>query len=218
MSKNDNNINTIENNKLSEKSGENEKENYFQKIVDDRLYHRKRAKKFSILIFIINSIYFIFGTILFTSAYITRFFILDPDKFWEQIMKRPSLLILQKFLAGSGIYILFFSIFAIMDNIVIYILLNNGGLKRRLQYGIYILIILEIINFCFSLYSVCYFRSVLILFPIFFIYSSFSLGITIFYFLLIRKSCISENLFLLSIERLTKYIKEIKKIINTQKN
>ena len=34
MSKNDNNINTIENNKLSEKSGENEKENYFQKIVD----------------------------------------------------------------------------------------------------------------------------------------------------------------------------------------
>ena len=218
MSVNDNNMNTKENNKLSEKSEENEKENYFQKIVDDRLYHRKRVKKFSILIFITNSIYFIFGIILFTSAYITRFFILDPDKFWEQIIKRPSLLILQKFSAGSGIYILFFSIFAIMDNTVIYILLNKGGLKRRLHYSIYILLIMEIINFFFSLYSICYFRSILVLFPIFFVYSSFSLGITVFYFLLIRKSCISENLFLLSIERLTKYIEEVQKINNTQKN
>ena len=217
MSQKDFNITTKENKQLSEKSEEKERENFFLKIVDNRLYHRKKVIKFSLLIFILNSINFIFGVILFIAAYITRYFIFDPDKFWAQIIKRPSLLILQKFCAGSGIYIGFFSIFVIMDNIVIYILLNKGGLKIRLQYGIYILLILEIINFCYSLYSVCFFKSILILFPIFFVYSFFVLGISIFYFLLIRKSCLSENLFLLSIERLTKFIEGVQKMNNVEK-
>ena len=43
-----------------QKSNEmNEDENYFAKIVQIRLYHRKRVKKFSILIFISQSIYFL---------------------------------------------------------------------------------------------------------------------------------------------------------------
>ena len=212
MSQN-NYINTKEDKQLANKTEEKEKEkeNDLIKIVDIRLFNRKRVIKISKLIFLINSLYFIFGVIIFVAAYVTRFFIYDSDKFWDQMIKRPSLLILQKFCAGSGLYICLFSIFAIMDNTVIYILLNKGGLKIRLQYGIYILLIIEIINFFFSLYCVCYFRNILVLFPILFVFSSISLGITIFYFLLIRKSCISENLFLLAVERLTKYLEHVKK-------
>ena len=127
------------------------------------------------------------------------------------MIKRPKLLILQKFCAGSGLYICLFSIFALMDNTIIYILLNKGGLKIRLQYGIYILLIIDIINFFFSLYCVCYFRNILVLFPILFVFSALSLGITIFYFLLIKKNFISESLCLSAIERLTKYIEQFKK-------
>jgi hypothetical protein len=203
-----NNIDTKENKQITNQV--EEKENYFEKIVNIRLYHRKKVKKFSILIFVSNSIYFILGMLLFFAAYITRFFIYDPDEFWKQIMNKPSLLILQKFSAGSGIYICCFSLFSIMDNIVIYILLNKGGLKRRLYYGIYILLIMEIINIILNLYSICCFKNILILFPIIFIYSFFSLGITLIYFILIKKSCNSENLFLLSIERLIKYIEDTK--------
>ena len=212
MSQN-NYISTKENKQLTIKSEEKEKEREKEKkkIVDIRLCHRKRAIKVSKFIFMINSIYFVYGIIIFVAAYLTRFFIYDPDKFWEQMIKRPKLLILQKFCAGSGLYICLFSIFALMDNTIIYILLNKGGLKIRLQYGIYILLIIEIINFFFSLYCVCYFRNILVLFPILFVFSALSLGITIFYFLLIRKSCISENLFLSAIERLTKYIEQFKK-------
>ena len=212
MSQN-NYISTKEDKQLTNKSEEKEKEreNDLKKIVDIRLFNRKRVIKVSKFIFMINSIYFVYGIIIFVAAYLTRFFIYDPDKFWEQMIKRPKLLILQKFCAGSGLYICLFSIFALMDNTIIYILLNKGGLKIRLQYGIYILLIIEIINFFFSLYCVCYFRNILVLFPILFVFSSLSLGITIFYFLLIRKSCISENLFLSAIERLTKYIEQFKK-------
>ena len=212
MSQN-NYISTKEDKQLTNKSEEKEKEreNDLKKIVDIRLFHRKRVIKVSKFIFMINSIYFVYGIIIFVAAYLTRFFIYDPDKFWEQMIKRPKLLILQKFCAGSGLYICLFSIFALMDNTIIYILLNKGGLKIRLQYGIYILLIIEIINFFFSLYCVCYFRNILVLFPILFVFSALSLGITIFYFLLIRKSCISESLCLSAIERLTKYIEQFKK-------
>ena len=150
MSQN-NYISTKEDKQLTNKSEEKEKEreNDLKKIVDIRLCHRKRAIKVSKFIFMINSIYFIYGVIIFVAAYLTRFFIYDPDKFWEQMIKRPKLLILQKFCAGSGLYICLFSIFALMDNTIIYILLNKGGLKIRLQYGIYILLIIEIINFFF---------------------------------------------------------------------
>ena len=192
-------------------------ENYFPNIVHNRLYHRKKVKKFSIIIFISNSIYFILGVIFNVAAYITRFFIYNPDDFWKQIMNRPILLKLQRYCAGGGIYLCFFSLFSIMDNIVIYILLNKGGLKRRLQYDIYILLVLEVINFCFSLYSICYFRNILILFPIYFIHSTFALVITVLYFLLIKKTWKSENLFFLSIERLTKYIEYIEEFQKVKK-
>ena len=187
-----------ENKQLSNEKKEDE--NYFAKIVKIRLYHRKRVKKFSIFIFISQSIYFIFGVMFFVSAYITRFFIYDPDEFWNQMIKRPFLLKLQKFCAGGGIYLCLFSIFSIMDNIVIYILLKKGGLKRRLQYDIYILLILKVI-----------------LFSLYFIHSTFALALTIIYFILIKKSCKSENLFFLSIERLTKYLEYIEEFQKQKK-
>ena len=201
-----------ENKQLSSET--EEKDDHFQKIVDIRIFHRKKAKKFSIIIFISHLINFIFGVIFYITAYLTRFFISDSDKFWEQMIKKPRLLILQKFCAGSGMYICYFSLFSIMDGTVIYILLKKGGLKRRLQYSIYILLILQIINIGFSLYSVCFFGDILALFPVSFVYSIFTLGVTIMYFLLIRNCCKHENLFLLSIERLTKYLEEIHNLKN----
>ena len=99
-----------------------------------------------------------------------------------------------------------------MDNIVIYILIKKGGLKRRLQYDIYILLFLEIINIFFSLYAIWNFRNILILFPFYFMQSFISLAITIIYFILIKKCCNSENLFLLGIDRLSKYIEYISEI------
>ena len=59
------------------------------------------------------------------------------------------------------------------------------------------------------MYSICCFRNILILFSLYFIHSVVALVLTIIYFILIRKSWKSENLFFLSIERLTKYLEYI---------
>ena len=211
MSQENNNQNI---NLPQETEKQNEKESYFLKIVTIRLYHRKKVKKFLLYIFIAQSIYFIFGIILFLAAYLTRYFVVDPDDFWEQMMNRPSLLILQKFCAGSGIYTCCFSLFSIMDSIVIYVLINKGGLKRRLLYGTYILLVCEIINFLSSLYSVLYFRNIIFLFPIYFVYSCGMFGLTIYFSLLIKNCSKNENLFLFSIDKLNKYMEEIEKIKN----
>jgi hypothetical protein len=123
-------------------------------------------------------------------------------------MERPYLLKLQRFCAGAGMYLLCTTIFSIMDNIIIYLHIIKGGLKRRLQYANYIFFFLQLCSFIFCLYGIYVYRNIIILFPFIFGYSIFTLIAAIIYFLLINRCIARENLFLLSIDRMEKYLKE----------
>ena len=97
-----------------------------------------------------------------------------------------------------------------MDNIIIFLHIIKGGLKRRLQYANYIFFFLQLCSFIFCLYGIYIYRNIIILFPLIFGYSIFTLIASIIYFFLINRCIARENLFLLSIERMTKCLKEYK--------
>ena len=188
-----------------------EEEDYIEKILDLRLTRRKSVKIFSIHFFILNFFYFLFGIIFLFATYLTRYFIFDPDKFWSISMERPYLLKLQRFCAGTGMFLVCSSIFSIMDNTVIYLHIIKGGLRRRLLYANYIFFFVQIISFIYCLYAICVYKNLIIIFPLLFSYSSINLIASIMYFILLKRSLNVENLFLLSIERMINHQKNFKK-------
>ena len=194
-----------------------EEEDYIPKILDLRLKRRKSAKYFSIYFFVIIAFYIIFGIIFFCTTYVTRYFIYDPDLFWAINMENPNLLKLQRFSASAGMFLVCSSIFAIMDNIVIYYHIIKGGLKRRLQYANYIFFFIQVFSFIFCLYGICAYRNLIVIFPIIFSYSSFALISSIIYFIIIKRSLNVENLFLLSIERMILHQKNLKDQYSSKK-
>ena len=181
---------------------QNEKD-YLSNIIEIRLNRRKICQIFCLYFFILSIVYLIFGVLFFYATYVTRYFIIDPDKFWSINMKRPGLLKLQRFCAAEGMFLVCSSLFSIMDNIVIYLHIIKGGLKRRLKYANIIFFFLQIISFIFNLYGFCSYKSIIILFPLLFSYSSLILFLSILYFIFIKRSIKVENLFLLSIKRMT---------------
>jgi hypothetical protein len=187
-----------------------EEEDYIPRILSLRIIFRKNVKYFSVYFFILNAFYFIFSICFFNATYMTRNYIFDPDEFWSYNMERPYLLKLQRFCAGAGMYLLCTTIFSIMDNIIIFLHIIKGGLKRRLQYANYIFFFLQLCSFIFCLYGIYIYRNIIILFPFIFGYSIFTLIASIIYFFLINRCIARENLFLLSIERMTKCLKEYK--------
>ena len=195
-----------------------EKEDYLPKIIDIRLSRRKSVKYFSLYFFVLNMIYILFGILFFCATYVTRYFITDPDTFWSINMKKPYLLKLQRFTAALGMYLVCSSIFSIMDNIVIYFHVIKGGLKRRLNYANYIFFFLQIFSFIFCLYGILSYKKLIILFPIIFSYSYFNLIAAIIYFMLIKRSLSVENLFLLSIQRMTLHNKHFKNEFESKLN
>jgi len=187
-----------------------DEEDYIPRILSLRIIFRKNVKYFSIYFFILCILYFIFGICFFHATYLTRYYIFNPDEFWSYNMERPYLLKLQRFCAGAGMYLICTTIFSIMDNIIIYLHTIKGGLRRRLQYANYIFFFLQLCSFIFCLYGIYFYRNIIILFPFIFGYSIFTLIAAIIYFLLIRRCLSRENLFLLSIERMEKFLKEYK--------
>lgn len=190
--------NNINNNQIPNKN----EENYLLKIIETRLNRRNSSKIFCICSFILSIIYFIFGVMFLYATYVTRYFIIDPDNFWSINMKRPGLLKLQRFSAAEGMFLICSSIFSIMDNIVIYLHIIKGGLKRRLQYANYIFFFIQIMSFIFDLNGFCSYQNIIILFPLLLAYSSLNLFFSIIYFIFIKRCINAENLFLLPIERM----------------
>lgn len=187
-----------------------EDEDYIPRMLSLRLILRKSVKYFSIYFFLLQTFYFIFSICFFHATYMTRNYIFDPDEFWAYNMERPHLLKLQRFCAGAGMYLICTTIFSIMDNLIIYLHIIKGGLKRRLQYANYIFFFLQLCSFIFCLYGIYAYRKIIILFPFIFGYSTFTLIAAIIYFLLIKRCLVRENLFLLSNERMIKFLKEYK--------
>ena len=187
-----------------------EEEDYIPRILSLRIILRKSVKYFSIYFFILDALYFIFSICFFHATYFTRTYIFNPDKFWSYNMERPYLLKLQRFCAGAGMYLICATFFSIMDNLIIYFHIIKGGLKRRLQYANYIFFFLQLCSSIVCLYGIYIYRNIIILFPLLFGYSIFTLNAAIIYFLLMKRSLVRENLFLLSIERMANFLKEYK--------
>ena len=190
-------------------------------MLDLRITRRKSVKLFAIHFFILNFFYCIFGIIFLFATYLTRYFIFDPDRFWSISMENPHLLKLQRFCAGTGMFLVCSSVFSIMDNTVIILHIIKGGLRRRLQYANYIFSFVQIISFIYCLYAICIYKNLIIIFPLLFSYSSVNLIASIIYFILIKRSLNVENLFLLSIERMINhqknFLKESSKLIKKNK-
>ena len=148
---------------------------YMKKNLYLRLTRRYSAKYFVIYYFFIIVIKLILGILFLNSVYVTRNYIINPDKFWDKTLKNDGLLNLQSYCAFTGIYLICNSIFLIINNIIITIHIHYGGLKRRLQYANIVFIIFQIVLFVYSFFTLIKFTNLISLFIFLFIFSVFNL-------------------------------------------
>ena len=181
---------------------------YLKKNLYLRLTRRYSAKYFVIYYFFIIIIKLILGILFLNSVYVTRHYIINPDKFWDKTFNNDSLLSLQSYCAFTGIYLICNSIFSIMNNILITIHIYYGGLKRRLQYANIVFIIFQIALFLYSIFTLIKFTNLISLFIILFIFSFFNILTSIIYFMLVKRVLRRENIYMLSIRRMESHALE----------
>ena len=181
---------------------------YMKKNLYLRLTRRYSAKYFVIYYFFIIVIKIILGILFLNSVYVTRNYIINPDKFWDKTLKNDGLLSLQSYCAFTGIYLICNSIFSIMNNSLITIHIYYGGLKRRLQYANIVFIIFQIVLFVYSFFTLIKFTNLISLFIFLFIFSVFNLLTSIIYFILVKRVLRRENLYMLSIRRMESHASE----------
>ena len=158
-----------------------------------RLTRRYSARNFVLYYFFIIIIKIILGIVFLNSVYVTRHYIINPDKFWEKTFKNDSLLNLQSYCAFTGSYLICNSIFLFILNIFITLHIYCGGLKRRLQYANIVFIIFQSALFIYSIYTLIKFTNLIYLFIILIIFSSINLIVSITYFILVQKVLLIEK-------------------------
>ena len=158
-----------------------------------RLTRRYSARNFVLYYFFIVIIKIILGILFLNSVYVTRHYIINPDKFWEKTFKNDSLLNLQSYCAFTGSYLICNSIFLFILNIFITLHIYCGGLKRRLQYANIVFIIFQSALFIYSIYTLIKFTNLIYLFIILIIFSSINLIVSIIYFILVQKVLLIEK-------------------------
>ena len=173
-----------------------------------RLSRRNSVKYFIIYYFVLLLGMTVFGILFLNSVYVTRHYIVNPDKFWKQVLQHNYLLSLQKYCAFTGIFLICLSVFLIMNNILVVVHVYYGGLQRRLQVANYIFIIFQSCLFVYSLIMLIMFKGLITLFPALFVFSIFNFLSAIIYFLLLRRSYRRENPFMLSIDRMERHKNE----------
>ena len=173
-----------------------------------RLSRRNSVKYFIIYYFVLLLGMTVFGILFLNSVYVTRHYIVNPDKFWKQVLEHNYLLNLQKYCAFTGIFLICLSAFLIMNNILVVVHVYYGGLQRRLQVANYIFIIFQSCLFVYSFIMLIMFKGLITLFPALFVFSIFNFLSAIIYFLLLRRSYRRENPFMLSIDRMERHKNE----------
>jgi hypothetical protein len=173
-----------------------------------RLSRRNSVKYFIIYYFVLLLGMTVFGILFLNSVYVTRHYIVNPDKFWKQVLEHNYLLSLQKYCAFTGIFLICLSAFLIMNNILVVVHVYYGGLQRRLQVANYIFIIFQSCLFVYSFIMLIMFKGLITLFPALFVFSIFNFLSAIIYFLLLRRSYRRENPFMLSIDRMERHKNE----------
>jgi Na+/phosphate symporter len=179
-----------------------------KKHLREKLLRRYNVKNFVIYYFFIIIIKVILGIVFLNAVYVTRNYIINPDKFWDKTFNNDSLLSLQSYCAFTGIYLICNSIFSIMNNILITIHIYYGGLKRRLQYANIVFIIFQIALFVYSIFTLVKFTNLISLFIILFIFSFFNILTSIIYFMLVKRVLRRENIYMLSIRRMESHALE----------
>ncbi len=173
-----------------------------------RLSRRNSVKYFIIYYFVLLLGMTVFGILFLNSVYVTRHYIVNPDKFWKQVLQHNYLLSLQKYCAFTGIFLICLSAFLIMNNILVVVHVYYGGLQRRLQVANYIFIIFQSCLFVYSFIMLIMFKGLITLFPALFVFSIFNFLSAIIYFLLLRRSYRRENPFMLIIDRMERHKNE----------
>ena len=179
-----------------------------KKHLREKLLRRYNVKNFVIYYFFIIIIKVILGIVFLNAVYVTRNYIINPDKFWDKTLKNDGLLSLQSYCAFTGIYLICNSIFSIMNNILITIHIYYGGLKRRLHYANIVFIIFQIALFVYSIFTLVKFTNLISLFIILFIFSFFNILTSIIYFMLVKRVLRRENIYMLSIRRMESHALE----------
>ena len=185
-------------------------EQYVPKNLYLRLSRRNSAKCFIIYYFFILAIMIVFGALFLHSVYLTRNYIVNGDVFWEKTFKNPKMLRIQSFSAFTGVFLICVGVFSIMNNILVIGHIYAGGLKRRLQYASFVFLFFQIIVFLYSFVTIIMFTNLIVLYPIFFVFSFFNILNSFIYFLLVRRCVIRENLFMLSIRRMESHKEEFR--------
>ena len=187
---------------------ENNKQNYIPHNLYLRLSRRQSAQCFIIYYFIIIIIMGFIGILFIRSAYLTRFYIIDGDKYWKKVSKGGMYLYIQFFNGFTGIFLICISVFSLMNNIVIILYICLGGLKIRLIYINYILLFLQVVLFIYSVSIIIIFGAVIYLYPILIVFTVFNLINSIILFVLVNRCIKAENSYLLSIKKMNIYKEE----------
>ena len=164
-----------------------------KKHLREKLLRRYNVKNFVIYYFFIIIIKVILGIVFLNAVYVTRNYIINPDKFWDKTFNNDSLLNLQSYCGFTGIYLICNSIFLIINNFLITFQIYCGGLKRRLLYANIVFIIFQITLFVYSVFTLVKFTNLISLFLILFIFSSINLIISTIYFILVLRVILIEN-------------------------
>lgn len=196
---------------------------YLPKLLHARLARREKLKYFSIVFFIYNLILIVLGIFYLDAGNTTREYISNGDEFWDFIQQnkvRPKELAL--FYSFTGLFSILSSCFNIMNGLVILKHIFRGGLKIRLSFATYTTLILQIINFSFSLYVLLKYKSVIFLDIFLIIFNSLHFFITVFYFYLTRKVIVKEDSYMLPFSTLNKhkldYFEEYERKLNLNRN
>ena len=179
-----------------------------KKHLREKLLRRYNVKNFVIYYFFIIIIKVILGIVFLNAVYVTRNYIINPDKFWDKTFNNDSLLNLQSYCGFTGIYLICNSIFLIINNFLITFQIYCGGLKRKLLYANIVFIIFQITLFVYSVFTLVKFTNLISLFIILFIFSFFNILTSIIYFMLVKRVLRRENLYMLSIRRMESHASE----------
>lgn len=183
-------------------------EDYVPKNLYLRLSRRVSAKYFLGYYFVVLFVMIILGILFLNAVYITRYYIINGDDFWEEYSKKDFNLNLQFFNAFTGVFLICIAVFSIMNNILIMGHIYAGGLKKRLNYANYIFLFFQVVLFLYSFIVLCMFKLLIYLYIILFVFSFYNLLNAIIYFLLIRRCTMRENAFMLSIRRMEAHKQE----------
>lgn len=176
---------------------------YIPRLLHLRLTRREILKTICWLNIFINLSLFIFGFIFLDVIWNTRSYVNNGNNFWDSFKVRDLHdNQIQLHCSFASIITIASSFFIEINNIVILYHAHYGGLQMRLKLAQWVNKSLQLVLFIYSIIPVATFKSILIIFPVFFVFSFVGEISSILIFILCGKVIRKELEYMLPLELL----------------